>query len=228
MTDLCNLFKAYPVYHGDTKTVDIHALNNRLPISEMYIGKNLNAISVEYSTESIITRLYVEGDYGDLGYIGIDDVNPTGLTYLMNFDYYKSIGLFTASHQTAYDQYLTDISSAVSAIKSQAQSIATAENRLNTLWGQINYVIYVLSNGAVSRTITGGTVTDAQKQIVEDDQLYVFKATGNYRTETAGSGGSVSFASDDKYALKFVTLPSGMIGAREVAIEAKFKLIATL
>ena len=101
ITDICNLFKAYPQYHGDTKTVDIHALNNKGPISEMYIGKNLTAISVDSSTENIITRLYVEGEYGDYGYVGIDDVNPTGLSYLLDFDYYKSIGTFTAVHQVA-------------------------------------------------------------------------------------------------------------------------------
>lgn len=101
VTDICNLFKAYPIYHADTKTVDIHALNNKGPMREMYIGKNLNAISVEPSTENIITRLYVEGEYGDYGYVGIDDVNPTGLPYLMNFDYYCSIGTFTPAHEAA-------------------------------------------------------------------------------------------------------------------------------
>ena len=101
VTDICNLFKAYPIYHGDTKTVDIHALNNKGPMREMYIGKNLNAISVEPSTDNIITRLYVEGEYGDYGYVGIDDVNPTGLPYLMNFDYYRSIGTFTPAHEAA-------------------------------------------------------------------------------------------------------------------------------
>lgn len=67
----------------------------------MYIGKNLNAISVNYSTESIITRLYVEGEYGDFGYVGIDDVNPTGLPFLLNFDYYRALGTFTAEHEAA-------------------------------------------------------------------------------------------------------------------------------
>lgn len=203
------MFKAYPVFHGDTKTVDIHALTNKLPISEMYIGKNLNGITVDYSTENIITRLYVEGEYGDFGYVGIDDVNPTGFPYLMNFDYYKSIGVFTAAHQAAYDTYVEDMGAAMQAIKTQATAIAEAENRLNSLWGQIKYVIYALDNGTITKVISGGDVTAEQKQIDEGNELYVFKTTGNYRIVTAGSGGSVSWASDDKLAAKFILLPSG-------------------
>ncbi len=37
----------------------------------------------------VITRLYIEGEYGDNGYVGIDGVNPTGLPFLLNFDYYR-------------------------------------------------------------------------------------------------------------------------------------------
>ena len=72
----------------------------------MTIGKDIEALSVEFNSEDIVTRLYVEGEYGDFGYVGIDDVNPTGLSYLLNFDYYKSIGLFTNKHQQAMDEYI--------------------------------------------------------------------------------------------------------------------------
>lgn len=37
----------------------------------------------------VVTRLYVEGEYGGNGYVGIDGVNPTGLPFLLNFDYYR-------------------------------------------------------------------------------------------------------------------------------------------
>lgn len=226
--DICNLFKAYPIYHGDTKTVDIHALTNKGPMAEMYIGKNLNGITVEQATDNIITRLYVEGEYGDFGYVGIDDVNPTGLSYLMNFDYYKSIGVFTDTHQAAYDAYLTDMRAVIAGIKDKQRTILTAEDRLNTLWGQIDYVVYKLSDGSIIKTITGGAVTDEQKQITEGDELYVLKATGNYRVITAGAQGNVTFETDDTLAAKFVTLPNGLIGAKQVAIESKEKVIATL
>lgn len=344
ITDICNLFKAYPIFYGAGKRVDIHALNNKGPISEMCIGKNINALSVEYSTENIITRLYVEGEYGDLGYVGIDDAeaNETGLSYLMNFDYYKSIGVFTLEHQEAYDTYLADMTSVVQSIKTKTQDILDAEDRLNTLWGQINYVVYEVDNGTITKTITGGTVTDEQKNISEGDKLYVWgdyttyvnqpgyynvstgeqdyiessehatwtahtkllsvagvesisgrvymdsygyalaafdanmnllpdlsivgtdgsntefsnwtipngveyiclcgwvdsltaeaisvtaKTPGEYRIVEAGSGGSVEWGSNDALAVKFITLPSGLIGSKQVAIETKEKLVVSL
>lgn len=228
VTDICNLFKAYPVYHGDTKTVDILAKKNKLPVEEMWTGKNLSNISVTNDSGSLITRLYVEGDYGDFGYVGIDDVNPTGLSYLMNFDYYREIGVMSDAQETAYDDYMEDMPACISSIKTKMAEIIAKENELNTLWGQPDYVLYLLDNRTIDRYITGGTVTDAQKEISEGDELLVFKATGNYRTITAGSGGSVNFAADDLYALKFITLPAGTIGAKQVAIEAKEKLIAEL
>lgn len=175
VTDICSLFNAYPVYNGATKTVDVHALNNKLARSELYVGKNLDALSVEYSSDDIITRLYVEGEYGDHGYVGIDDVNPTGLSYLMNFDYYKAIGLFTQEHQQVLDTYLSKMSQAIATIKSIAASISEKENALNTLWGQINYMFYTLDNGVVKKKIMGGNVAQDKMDIRANDSLIVLK-----------------------------------------------------
>ena len=228
ITDICNLFKAYPVYNGDTKTVDIHALKDKLPVEEMWTGKNLSSLSVTNDSGSLITRLYVEGDYGDFGYVGIDDVNPTGLSYLLNFDYYRSIGIMSQEQEDAYADYMENMPACVAAISAKMREVIAKENELNTLWGQPDYVLYLLNNKTVSRYIIGGTVTDAQKEISEGDEFLVFKAAGNYRTLTAGAGGVVDFATDDLYALKFITLPAGTIGAKQVAIEAKEKLITEL
>ena len=107
ITNICNLFKAYPVFNGEGKTVDLYSLNNKAGLSlyEMTMGRDIDSLSVEFNSDDIITRMYVEGEYGEDGYVGIDDVNPTGLSYLMNFDYYKSIGAFTDEHQAALDKY---------------------------------------------------------------------------------------------------------------------------
>lgn len=109
IADICNLFNAYPVFDGDSKTVSIYSLNNKGRLFEMTMGKDIDSLAVEYSSDDIITRLYVEGEYGDDGYVGIDDVNPTGLSYLMNFDYYKNIGVFTDTHQSALDSYYSEM-----------------------------------------------------------------------------------------------------------------------
>lgn len=227
ITDICNIFNAYPIYHGDTKTVDIRALANKYSIGELYVGKNQDTLSEEKNSDNIVTRLYVEGQYSNNGYVGIESANPTGLPFLLNFDYYRENGMITSAQQAAVETYKTDRYNNNQAIIARMTSILEGENLLNEMWGQISYVIYQLTNGVIdnTKTIYGGTVLEEQKTIHEGDKLLVFKATGNYREVVAGAGGSVSFASNDVSALKFVTKAAGKIGAREVAIESKEKMI---
>lgn len=228
ITDVCNLFKGYPTYNGATKTVDIHAMSNKNGYSEMTLGRNLDSLVVDYNSENIVTRLYVEGEYGDFGYVGIDDVNPTGLTYILNFDYYRSIGVFTSAQETALQEYLTDMPAINTQIKTATASMNTAETELNTLMGQCSYVFYWLTNGTVTKSILRGNATDADKTFVAGDKITVLKATGPYRVVIANSSGVVAFESDDVYAFKFKTKPSGLVGSKEVAIEAKEKMIASI
>ena len=109
--DICNLFHAYPVYHSDSHTVCIYPTEALNPQIEMTMGKDLESLSVEYNSDDIVTRLYVEGEYAEHDYVGIDDLNEQlpGLSYLLNFDYFKELGLFTATHQQALDDYIEAI-----------------------------------------------------------------------------------------------------------------------
>lgn len=228
ITDVCNLFYAYPVFDGETKTVNIYSINNKGPLFEMTMGRDIDSITVEYDSDDIITRLYVEGEYGEFGYVGIDDINPTGLPYLMNFDYYKSIGLFTDVHQAALDQYYIDIKNATDTIKEVANSVIEKENRQNTLWGQIDYIAYELTNGKLGNYIIGGTVEEDLRSISTGSKITILSNDGQYRTLTVPEDTSSLFSDSDTYVVKFITLPTAQIGAKEVAIEAKEKLIKTL
>ena len=125
---ICNLFSAYPVYNGATKTVDIHALSNKLPQKEMIVGRNLTALTADFDSDNIVTRLYVEGEYGEDGYVGIDDVNPTGLPYLLNFDYYKELGSFTDEHQRYLDSYLASYKTASEQVSVDMADVIRIEN----------------------------------------------------------------------------------------------------
>lgn len=224
-TDVCNLFKAYPVFNGETKTVDIFSLNNKTSMYEMVMGKDIDSLSVEFNSDDIITRLYVEGEYTEDGYVGIDDVNPTGLSYLMNFDYYKSIGMFTDEHQAALDKYYQDMAEAIAVIKDVAARVGEKENELNNLWGQIKYIIYPISDGEISGKVVGGEVLAEDLDLSAGDELTVLQGDGKYREETVAEDGKISLTSTDTYAVKFILRPSALIGSKEVAIEAKEKLI---
>lgn len=250
INELCGLFNAYPVFHGDTKTVDLHALSDRnfVETRELYIGKNLDSLSVEYDSESIVTRLYVEGEYGDYGYVGIDDVNPTGLSYLLNFDYYKELGVFTDEHQKALDDYLKYMKEATAKIMAKSSEINKKETELNGLWGQIPYTIYQVKNGEIVKdsagnpvTVYGGGATLEDRDIKQGDSLvilYTAKRDGA-DTDTPVQQCSYEDVDDNKqftipagatYILKYVSKgkSNSLIGAKECAIESKLKRLETI
>lgn len=79
ISDLCELFDAKAIYHGDTRTVDLLPLN---PFSEehtegvpeevtaenaieLHYSKNVKNITRTLNTENLITRLYAQGSYGN-------------------------------------------------------------------------------------------------------------------------------------------------------------------
>ena len=90
---MCNLFDAKPVFHGDTKTVDVLPMNpfsldsetglpdltNTDQILELHYGKNLSNVTRTQNTENLVTKLYAYGSYGDKthGYCGIDECKHT-------------------------------------------------------------------------------------------------------------------------------------------------------
>ena len=216
--DICGLFNAYPVFHGATHTVDIHSLDDKLPLTEMYVGKNLNSLTTEINSNNIVTRLYVEGEYADNGYVGIDDYND-GLPFLMNFDYYRQVGLFKAQHEAALTNYTNSIIEIKSQTKSLMENLLAKEDELNVLWGQIPYVLLCLNGGTVQKTYYGGNILEEQKTISPGDELLVMPQTGDYRSYIVPDGGA-AFLSTDIYAVKFVVLPNGKVGARQVSQEA--------
>jgi hypothetical protein len=89
---MCDLFDAKPIYHGDTRTVDIVPINpfsepvdGLLPdveageVVELHYGKNVSNVTRTLNTENIVTKLYAYGSYGDKtsGYCGIDECTHT-------------------------------------------------------------------------------------------------------------------------------------------------------
>lgn len=225
---VCDLFNAYPVYDAVNKTVACHDLNNKKPLWELEIGKTLTALTKEPNSDSTVTRLYVEGDYDENEYVGIDDVNPTGLPYLLNFDYYKEIGVFTESHQRALDEYITNISAIRKATTENATALNEKASMLSLLWGNVSYVLWTVKDGALDERFIGGDVEEAQQQFAIGDSMYVFTSDGRYTVETVTVDTRFVFENNVTHALKFIGKCNGSIGAKEVSIEAKEQTIAEL
>lgn len=228
LTDLCSLFDAYPEFDGETKVVNLRSMNNKGPLREMMIGKDINSLSVKPNSSDLITRLYIEGEYGDDGYVGVDDVNPTGLTYILNFDYYKEIGLFTEVHQKAYDTYIERMSATVKSIRSTSKEITEKENQLNTLWGQPGYALYpVTSDLKLGDPIVSYAADQEDVDLKSGDDVYVLGAD-TYRKVNVGDTEQVSLVSGDQYVLKLFVPAAGLLGAKEAALDTKKQLVSNL
>lgn len=219
--NICNLFNGYPVFDSDKKKVHLYCLNRRNAQRELTIGKNMDSVERIPNSRNIITRLYVEGEYGDFGYVGIDSENPTGLNFLLDFGYYKEIGMFTEKHQEALDKYISDIKVAKDQAMGETNHILESENKLNELWGQIDYVLYVLNSGKIDRVIYGGDAEEGDEVFEEKDVVAVLHEDKTYTLHTINELEAISFAETDTYAIKYITRAAGKIGGKEVAIEAK-------
>ena len=228
ITTVCNLFMAYPIYDTDNKTVALYNFNNRDMVIEGTVGVNLESLDVDYDSSDICTRLYVEGEYGDDGYIGIDDVNPTGLSYIMNFDYYREIGTFTAEHETALSTYISDVGTCKTQISSARGSLNAIENSVNDLIGQCDVVVYYVSTGFNDPKYEYGEMTAAQKELSVGDRVVVLNSNGTFRYATIETTAAALIQTGEYGIAKFVTPAAGTIGAYEVQIEAKEKEIANL
>jgi len=228
INNACDLFQCRPIYHTETQTVDILGVKTRDMLFEAEVGRNLNSLQTTFTSDDIITRLYVEGEYGDHGYVGIDDVNPTGLSYLMDFDYYREIGVFTEEHEAALAEYLPAIQDVVNKIRKNRKDITKIEDQINELIGQCKLIVFYDEYGYESPTYVYGDPTDEQKHLAVGDEVLVLQEDGEYRHEVITSTPEALIHEGDYGIAKFATPSAGVIGAGEVSIEAKEKQIANL
>ena len=100
ITSMCELFDARPVFHGDTREIDIVPLNpfsevapGEVPtyakengVIELNYGSSLKNVTRVINTDNIVTKLYAYGAYGDktYGYCAIDECVHTEYVFTTN------------------------------------------------------------------------------------------------------------------------------------------------
>lgn len=230
ITTVCNLFQARPVFDTENMVVYVKALNNRQQVLEGEVGRNLNSLSHKQDSSNICTRIYVEGEYGDFGYVGIDDVmvdgEPWGLPFVLNFDYYREIGVFKQEHEDALEEYLEDIRSIKTRIRTAAADLIECEDGLNNMVGQCDFVVYYKNESLDTPKYVYGVVTPSQATLRVNDDVVILKS--DTHTYEKWSGNPSSQLSDAYGVVKFITKAAGKIGAAEVQVEAKEKEIERL
>ena len=91
------------------------------------------------------------------------------------------------------------------------------------MWGQIDYVLYVFEDSAITRMILGGDATESDAIQGDDDTLALILPDGTHRYQT---GWVIGEPVD--YVVKFIQRAAAKIGGREVAVESKEKTIESL
>lgn len=225
----CNLFQARPIFDTDAMKVSIKAINNRTQVLEGEVGRNLTALTVSPESTDIVTRLYVEGEYGDYGYVGIDDVEvngqPYGLPFIVNFDYYRELGTFTQAHETALSTYLSAIKAKKAAIRANGALMIDADDDINTMIGQCKLAVYYKNESLVTPKYTHGDITAEQAALNAGDEVYILLNNGKYTVAEWSGSSQLSSA----YGVaKFATPSAGKIGSAEVLVTSKEKTIAQL
>lgn len=223
---ICELFDARPVFHGYEKTVDIHSMSNTEGMMEINYGKNSDKIKRTLDSTSLVTRLYVEGEYGDYGYVGIDDVNPTGLPFILNFDYFKELGYFTTVHEEALAEYLIDYKAQVDNITGSTNEQLDTLEELNELIGTFRYVLYPIVNGNVDydNLIAGTTTNKEDLDLDSDETVAIVQSNGSYEYHTF-SGANYLTAT---CLIKFIPTITGKMAGQEDSIEAAQRAIESL
>ena len=135
--------------------------------------------------------------------------------------------MFKQSHETALATYLSSIRSVKAQIMQKGALLTECEDNINTLIGQCKFALYYKSSGYTTPAYTYGEITALQSALVIGDDVVVLK-DNNTLEYTTWPSNPTTLMSDAYGVVKFVTKPSGKIGAAEVQIEAKEKEIANL
>lgn len=224
ISQICDLFEARPIYHGADRTIEIRAITNTAGWMEILFGKNMDKIKRSPNSDNIVTRLYVEGEQGDYGYVGIDNVNPTGLPFILNFDYYKEIGMFTDAHQEMVDKYLVEYKNASDAIKAVSTQLLEQYAELTTLLGNYGYTYYPVIENEIDfdNPIYGNGIAKNDRELISGDMIYAVSANGSYTVveykSTMPTSGLICV-------IKFVPAITGSLAAYEDTIEASNRAI---
>ena len=213
---LCEKFNGYPIYNGETKTVDIRAMSAKENSIDLSITTNLSSLKIETNVRDIITKLYVKGAYDDLGFVGIDEINPTGAPFILNFDYYKEIGVFTSEHQQIYDKYLEDITFNYERIKLYREDYIRAESDIIGSIGQTAAAAYSSVSQFDSPYIE--FLNTDNKKIEPGNRVFIQNDTTK-KVEIKEYTAGMTIQSSDIAITFFDRKPGGKFGGIDIAIE---------
>jgi hypothetical protein len=127
---IAEIFSGFPKFNTISKTVDLFK-DARVDKGIVFkYGKNIKSYSLTSTTKELATKIWVEGGESSSEIIYIDDVNPTGEPYILNFGFFIEKGLMTTTHITAYEDFETNIAIINTNIKNTLAIIGSLQSDL--------------------------------------------------------------------------------------------------
>lgn len=95
LVTIAEKFDGVLIFHSKTKTIDLVPAytDSQRSVFDLSVNKNLQNVEITYDTSDMVTKLYCFGaeDKRQVE-LTIMSVNPTGLAYITNFDYFLNLG----------------------------------------------------------------------------------------------------------------------------------------
>lgn len=95
LVTIAEKFDGVLIFHSQTRTVDLVPAytDSQHSVFDLSVNKNLQNVEITYDTSDMVTKLYCFGaeDKQQLE-LTIMSVNPTGLAYITNYDYFLNLG----------------------------------------------------------------------------------------------------------------------------------------
>lgn len=229
LKDVAEIFGGKLKFNGLTKRVSIKKTIGRDTKVSFKAGYNMSSIKRKRSTTEIMTRLYVINQTSQNGYIGIEDVNPMGTNFLLDFSYYRDLGLLTKEHENAINQFTQETADTAAQKKAAYDLYTFYSNSLNNMVGRTPMGMAEVAHISGNDVQIGASLFyDGGSEPRSGDTIYIRKSTGEW---------DKSEVSEFKHGTRTITLvekpengttvwwmsrpAAGIIGARIIILDAK-------
>lgn len=217
------------VFHGSTKTVDfvrVVGKDTKFAFKPRY---NTKSIKRTRSSNEFITRLYVVNQETESGYIGIEDVNPLGTNFIMNFDHFDIDDV----KKNAINEYQNTMIEIKPRSKAATDSYIANSTQTNSMVGQtpMGFANIGSINGTEVRLGSGEIYSYLNKdRPSQGDIAYIRNAEGQwlrFNVEDYYNGSKMIIldkAPENGSIIWWMSnIPAGTVGAQIIALNTQYE-----
>jgi len=143
INDVQKAYECIFLFDTLTKTISVKSIDDIQGNKGLYISEDnyIQSINKKIKNDEIKTRLYCYGNN-----ISIAEINPTGMPYIENYTFYKTLEFMSQGLITALNAYEANLDF-------NSQTYADLLNDLDTLYGEFDILDNELTNSKTALTI---------------------------------------------------------------------------